>query len=77
MSRSISLALPDVLVEKSRTYARTKGVSFNRFMREILEEKIGTAGEQDRWFQEMVEEIRPAGYSLNGWTWNREDLYDA
>ncbi len=74
---NITLAIPDDLLAKARSYAQRHGTTLNAMLREILERRLASADESlstDAWIARVRALSRP-GQDRPAWTWNRDELY--
>jgi predicted outer membrane protein len=72
---NITLSVDDQIVESARAAALATGKSLNQLVREFLERLAGDHQRAEQ-FKEIEDRIMAANGSLNGWKFNREEIYD-
>ena len=72
---NVTLSIDDQLLSQSRSYAANHGTSLNGLIRQLLEKEVSKQQGKD-WFGRFLLVSEQAQGSLNGWKFNREELYD-
>ncbi len=71
--KNITLSIDDGLLKLGREYAKTHHVSFNVFVRRLIEQTVTKKSSQ--WLDDTFEYIDRNTDSRAGITWKREDLH--
>jgi hypothetical protein len=72
---NVTLSIDDQLLSQSRSYAASHGTSLNGLIRQLLVKEVSKQQGED-WFGRFLLVSEQAQGSLNGWKFNREELYD-
>jgi len=69
---NVTLAFDDDLLERGRSYARSQNISFNAFVRELVDQR--TRPKED-WLQDMFDFADDLKLCSPEEKWTRDDLY--
>jgi len=70
--KNITLAIDDEILKLGKEYARQHNISFNVFVRRLIEQTVKTSSTQ--WLNDTFSLIDKTNVSSNGEKWKREDL---
>ncbi len=71
--KNITLSIDDETLKVGREYARKHNMSFNSFVRRLLQQSVLKPSSQ--WLSELFELMDKAKANSRGKKWKREDLY--
>lgn len=74
MSKNVTIALEEGLLEKARDYAQGQGISLNALIRQVLAERVESPASHgpEQLFRSM-DAAKPQSMRRK---WSREELYD-
>ena len=75
-TRNITLALPADLIRRAKVYAAAHDTSISAMVAEMLGARVGLEDDYDTAWATEVEAMKKGLYSLKGYAWNRDELYE-
>lgn len=72
---NVTLSLDDQLLAQARYYAASQGASLNGLIRQLLTNEVSRSQGED-WFNRFILVSEQAQGNLNGWKFDREELYN-
>jgi len=69
---NVTLTFDDELLERGRCHARSQNLSFNAFIRELVDQR--TRPKED-WLQEVFDLADKLEINSHGEKWTRDELY--
>lgn len=69
---NVTLSFNDELLERGRKYAKSQNLSFNAFVRELVDQRTRA---KESWLQEAFILADDLAASSKGETWTRDELY--
>lgn len=70
---NLTLSIDENLLKKSRDYAKSKGISLNNLVRELLSKTV--QNNSTDWLDECFKVMDKSSANSYGKKWKREDLY--
>jgi hypothetical protein len=71
---NVTISLDEKILRASREYARTRNMSLNALIRQLLEQQVLRA--DANWIDACFSLMDNLGVNSKGRRWKREDLYD-
>jgi hypothetical protein len=72
--KNLTISLDEHLLLAAKKAAATKGVSLNKFVRDLLQRSVKPEAESEEFlFFRLADEFKPTS---GGWKWNREEIYE-
>ncbi|MBK8946700.1 MAG: hypothetical protein IPM32_15710 [Ignavibacteriae bacterium] len=71
---NLTLSFNEDLLNKSRKYAKEKGISLNTLIREMLTKTV--QNDSTNWLDDCFKVMDKSSANSYGKKWNREDLYN-
>jgi plasmid stability protein len=76
MTKNITLAVDEDVLQKAKVVAAQKGTTVNGLVRDYLTILVKTEDRSERARQRLLELIDKSKAEMGPVTWTREDLYD-
>jgi hypothetical protein len=73
--RNLTLSVENELLELARRYARSKNISLNKLVRELLEQAV-VPQPKPNWIEDFIETCKEVQGDSGGKKWSREDLHE-
>ena len=71
--KNITLSINEETLKAGRDYARKYNISFNTFVRKLLNQNV--LKHSDQWLDELFALMDKAGANSGGKKWKRDELY--